>query len=1295
MNDKFIGKAKKLLAGFVAAATAITMMPQIPVFAATGNTTYSYDGYDVEYSVYNEWDNGQTVQIKVTNTGEDSILNWAFKYDAEGEINNLWNATVYDQQGEDYIIKNSGWNYEIAPGQSVNFGYTLVNDEFTTPDSFTSCSKRVEKTSGYEVDLNVVDRWNTGIKAELAITNTSDQPLEAWTVSFDSNFTINNLWDGRLLESADNHYTVASEMWTNPIAPGDSKKIGFTALIESDNTPELLTKSLTCVIIDEEDVVNGDAEINWDDTTDTDGDGLPDVYEKNVYGTDINNPDTDGDGLPDGYEVRTLRTNPASKDSDDNGTADGDENFDTDNLTNYEEYLFGTDPYKADTDSDGWTDGDEVDIYNTDPLKYDTDGDGVIDSDEFLLGLDPNDSDDGVTTIRQTISEEELDVNRYNGDFKISIDFEASNSVKRFVESGISRYSGILSDNRSIIGHPISIEYSAGEVKGGTITFRMDDEFVENNSHFYPELGLGMERYGVFYYAEEIGTIVPVPCTYDEENYSIIVDAKAMGDLLIIDYESLMYDLGIESDEILYDSPVAAAFSVDDVAYNMDGSPFEYENASNEDGDYERLSLEEIESILNLSEDEGISLFSSSPRKAPSKSSGNRQVDLVLVVDTTGSMGSHIYEIKRNLSNLISKLRKDGISLYVSVVDYRDITCCSDCQTKVNDNIGRDFCSAESDISKIIYSLYPNCGGDDPETAIDGLGAAYNLSYRESSAKYAFLITDAANKNNNNYGITDMEDVANRLKLKNITTSVIASPNFYSDYNDLAVITVGELINLYGYFCDDMYRIISSSTPAANVVLANNIVSGFFKEPLVKGGDCDTDGDTLSDSDEIDWDYVKEVHKDGTYELYTWKELCSKTSFLWFGTAYTDGKSNRLFDTMCDIEVIPATSNPFSADTDKDYYPDNVEVNEKSLDVLASNAMFINDEGIYDANFHNGSPISTPIEKKNTDGVFEKYFETHDDGNQQARARYSFTRRPIEYTYFSLTPKSRSFYLFKASKGTIDIKISYKGFLWATNYVNPEDDGTYLLEGGKEYTIEIYNHDYSEYQFTVEQDNWVYAKYGAVCTAHESASMFDSSDYKSIYISDKSLHQIINNYCMAIYDDKSITYEDFVGRTDNGKKDETNPFYKNCIRNVGYLNEAQVYGDAMSDSVNSIVGSVASITGVFLLIPVSTAASAVVTVIGGAGAGYSIQSSLFNAQVECKKQEFIDAMYDGKFNFHIYNLSTTTTFMEYHRSEIKSFLPWNTNYYVRKIYANTVYNVNLLTVTTLRELEDGTWKVIP
>ena len=241
MKVKVNQRLKRLISGLVAAATATTMLPQMPAFAETGATTYSYDGYDVEYSVLNEWDNGQSVEVKVTNTGDDSILNWAFKYDAEGEIGGLWNATVYNNQGENYIIKNGGWNYEIAPGQTVNFGYTLLGDDPTAPEKFELCSKRVGVTFGYETSLNVVGRWDTGMKAELSVTNTSDEPIEAWELSFDTNFTIDNLWDGRILDSTDNHYSIASEMWTNPIYSGDSKVIGFTATIDPALVPEMST----------------------------------------------------------------------------------------------------------------------------------------------------------------------------------------------------------------------------------------------------------------------------------------------------------------------------------------------------------------------------------------------------------------------------------------------------------------------------------------------------------------------------------------------------------------------------------------------------------------------------------------------------------------------------------------------------------------------------------------------------------------------------------------------------------------------------------------------------------------------------------------------------------------------------------------------------------------------------------------------------------------------------------------------------------------------------------------------
>jgi hypothetical protein len=118
--------------------------------------------------------------------------------------------------------------------------------------------------------------------------------------------------------------------------------------------------------------------------TDTDNDGLPDIWEIKYFGdlrygpnddpdndgltnlqeyrhhTDPTKADTDGDGMPDGWEV-VHGLNPLDP-------ADAARDDDFDGLTNLQEYQLGTDPNKADTDADGVPDGLEVDYMHSDPL---------------------------------------------------------------------------------------------------------------------------------------------------------------------------------------------------------------------------------------------------------------------------------------------------------------------------------------------------------------------------------------------------------------------------------------------------------------------------------------------------------------------------------------------------------------------------------------------------------------------------------------------------------------------------------------------------------------------------------------------------------------------------------------------------------------------------------------------------------------------------------------------------------------------------------------------------------------
>jgi hypothetical protein len=136
---------------------------------------------------------------------------------------------------------------------------------------------------------------------------------------------------------------------------------------------------------------------------DSDGDGLLDVDETGVYGTDPSNPDTDGDGLTDGDEVLVYGTDPLNADTDSGGVGDGqevlvdatdpldpmDDVIDSDGdglLDGFERELANggdcPDPFNPDSDGDGLSDGDEYYMWGTSLCDPDTDGDGIQDGDD-------------------------------------------------------------------------------------------------------------------------------------------------------------------------------------------------------------------------------------------------------------------------------------------------------------------------------------------------------------------------------------------------------------------------------------------------------------------------------------------------------------------------------------------------------------------------------------------------------------------------------------------------------------------------------------------------------------------------------------------------------------------------------------------------------------------------------------------------------------------------------------------------------------------------------------------------
>lgn len=246
---------------------------------------------------------------------------------------------------------------------------------------------------GFEI-LAVGDSDNDGLPGWWeALSGTQDDVIDG-RVEDNSDFLIPGDPQGRTYERAYQQYTY-------PRVGVDSDGDGLSDAHESVYRTDLYNPD------SDSDGLNDWAEVvQWQTEPldiDSDSDGLSDGYEVNVLGTNPLSVDTDingiqdGDEDPDGDGVTTLqelnqtRTNPVLIDTDDDGVNDGDEDADNDRLTTVAELTGSwvgviTDPGNPDSDQDGLLDGQETFDTGTHPMNDDTDGDGILDGNEDTDG---------------------------------------------------------------------------------------------------------------------------------------------------------------------------------------------------------------------------------------------------------------------------------------------------------------------------------------------------------------------------------------------------------------------------------------------------------------------------------------------------------------------------------------------------------------------------------------------------------------------------------------------------------------------------------------------------------------------------------------------------------------------------------------------------------------------------------------------------------------------------------------------------------------------------------------------
>lgn len=548
---------------------------------------------------------------------------------------------------------------------------------------------------------------------------------------------------------------------------------------------------------------------------DTDEDGLPDVLEIQI-GTNISLQDTDEDGLTDYQEVYVTKTDPLVWDSVQSGTSDADADIDSDGLSNIEEINIGTEPRNDDTDYDHLKDGDEI-TYGTDPLNPDSDGDTILDGDEDVLGFNPLEYDsnnnglsDGDEYVKQTVNEDRYDLTLFENNLAIpSLDeVTAKGNVNSNIK--ISEYNGYLKgEERSYVGK--AIEISNSDISDGKLSFVLSTDYNVKEYDLFGETTNGL----VICYNNGEETI-PLDTTYDADNRTLSANITAQGYYFVLDVVDWINSLGID---------------LNDYVIETEAEPT-------------RISTKML-------------------KKAPAKASASiadikikGQVDIVFVIDTTGSMRNSINNVKNNLMSFVDDIESAGIKPNFALVKYEDITHDGDDSTEVKKNGSSNWFMNADKFKDAIAGLALGDGGDLPETAIDGIEMAHQLDMRNSAQKFIILVTDADYKVANNYGIKSMEDLALSLKKDNISTSVVTASSHKERYKVLYNTTDGIIADINGNFKDELFKIsdkINEETNNGYWIALKGLIPQIVKldEKPTVGSNADTDKDELRDVDEL------------------------------------------------------------------------------------------------------------------------------------------------------------------------------------------------------------------------------------------------------------------------------------------------------------------------------------------------------------------------------------------------------------------------------------------------------------
>ncbi|MFP6751437.1 MAG: vWA domain-containing protein [Pirellulaceae bacterium] len=178
----------------------------------------------------------------------------------------------------------------------------------------------------------------------------------------------------------------------------------------------------------------------------------------------------------------------------------------------------------------------------------------------------------------------------------------------------------------------------------------------------------------------------------------------------------------------------------------------------------------------------------------PSVPPPKQQVDVLFVLDVTGSMGDEIQGVQKGIQDFVTTFKSRDLDSAVAIIAFRDKTFGEMPETPVFG--GKVFTNDAIAFGTVVGQMMPTGGRDEPESSLDALALAAQQPFREDAIKIILLISDAPPKIPDR-DIPSVAIAAEKLRLAKIDQLHLVIPDqLMSTYSGLRTAAPGQVFSL-------------------------------------------------------------------------------------------------------------------------------------------------------------------------------------------------------------------------------------------------------------------------------------------------------------------------------------------------------------------------------------------------------------------------------------------------------------------------------------------------------------------